>query len=109
MRVDFTQVLLDTKGQPIKEDGSAKDLTLQTVAETALLAVFRDEAESMQSGQKVALFKLALRCVDVADLKVEDVAVIKTRIGKSFGPLIVGRAFELIEPELSVVEEEESA
>jgi hypothetical protein len=31
-------------------------------------------------------------------MKVDDVALVKTLIGKAFAPLIVGRAYDIIEP-----------
>jgi hypothetical protein len=32
------------------------------------------------------------------EVKVEDVALIKTLIGKAFAPLVVGRAYDIVEP-----------
>jgi hypothetical protein len=97
MKIDFSAVIKDLDGDAVK-DGE-KDATLGRVACTALLASYADE-QSLVAEDKVKRFRLA----EVAarggeqEMKIDDVALIKTLIGKAFAPLIVGRAYDIIEP-----------
>ena len=97
MKIDFSAAIKDLDGGAVK-DGE-KDATLGRVACTALLASYADE-QNLAAEDKVKRFRLA----EIAarggeqEMKVEDVALIKTLIGKAFAPLIVGRAYDIIEP-----------
>ena len=97
MKIDFSAVIKDLHGDAVK-DGD-KDATLGRVACTALLASYADE-QSLAAEDKVKRFRLA----EVAskggqqELAVEDVALLKQLIGKCFAPLVVGRAYDIIEP-----------
>jgi hypothetical protein len=65
----------------------------------ALCGVLRGD-EGLGGAEKAKLFALALRIMqeDAPDLEIEDRSVVKERIGRAFAPLIVGRAFEMIDP-----------
>ena len=97
MKIDFSAVIKDLDGDPVK-DGE-KDATLGRVACSALLASYADE-QGLRAEDKVKRFRLA----EVAakggeqEMKVEDVALLKSLIGKAFAPLIVARAHDIIEP-----------
>jgi len=97
MKIDFSAVIKDLDGDAVK-DGE-KDATLGRVACTALLASYADE-QSLAAEDKVKRFRLA----EVAarggeqEMKIDDVALVKTLIGKAFAPLIVARAYDIIEP-----------
>lgn len=106
MRRDFTLPICNLNGEPINEDG--KPVTLCTVALSALLASFPDE-QSLSGAEKVNRMQLALKINKrprEVDLTVEQLALLKTLIGKGFGPLAVGRAYELLEaePKLAAVQ-----
>lgn len=98
MQIDFAAELNDLDGNPIKADGE-KNATLSSIACTALLAVYADE-QNLAPSEKVNRFQLALVATKggMQDMKVEDVAMLKRLIGKAFGPLIVGRAYDILEP-----------
>lgn len=98
MNIDFSAVILDIEGKPTK-DGAEKDLTLGAVSCTALLAQYADE-QSLSGDEKVKRFRLAEAAVKggVQDIKVEDAALLKKLLAKAFGPLVVGRAYDIIEP-----------
>lgn len=101
MKIDFTPTINDLKGKPIKE-GDAEDspvATLGSICITALMAQFEDE-RTLPAKEKVSRFKLAQKLVDAKELelKVEEVNLLKTLVGKAFGALIVGRAEELLDP-----------
>ena len=97
MKIDFSAVIKDLDGDAVK-DGET-DATLGRVASTALLASYADE-QNLPAEDKVKRFRLAEIAAKGGEreVKVEDVALIKTLIGKAFAPLIVGRAFDIIEP-----------
>ena len=97
MKIDFSAEILDLNGASI-QDGD-KTLLLSAVACTALLNNYQDE-QSLTGETKVKRFRLAQAAASskVIDLPVEDIAELKRLIAKAFGPLIVGRSFDLIEP-----------
>lgn len=98
MKVNFDAVMKDLKGEPIK-DGQ-EDFKLGSACCNALLAPYPDE-QNLDSKDKVRRYKLALKVTagGEQDLSVEEVADLKKLVGKAFPPLIVGRAFEVLDPE----------
>jgi hypothetical protein len=97
MKIDFSAVIKDLAGEAVK-DGD-KDATLGRVACTALLASYADE-QNLAAEDKVKRFRLAEIAAKGGEreVKVEDVALIKQLIGKAFAPLVVARAYDIIEP-----------
>jgi len=96
MKINFNQTIKNIKGEVVK------DLTLKSVSIEALLATFEDE-RSLSGEEKVKRFVLATRIESNSndmDFKVEDVAKIKQLIGKGYGPLVVGQAWEMLEGKL---------
>jgi hypothetical protein len=96
MKIDFSVVLKDLDGKPLKDGG--EEVTLKSITQMALMAQFRDEAE-LAATEKVRRFALAMTIQNsngAAELPVEDVAEIKRLIGRAMGPLVVGRAYELL-------------
>lgn len=96
MRVDFSAQILELDGTPVKIGG--KELTLSSVACNSLLAVH--EADAKMSGEdKAKRMKIALRVHDagVQDIDVNDAVLLKMLIGRVYGPLVVGRAFDLLD------------
>lgn len=108
MKIDFSKVLLDLKGEPLMEGAppNEKPITLSSILCTALLAQYPDE-QSLSGKEKAKRFQIALKIVDGGeqDVSVDDVAEMKKLIGKGFGPLIVGRAYEMLDPQPKVVAE----
>lgn len=96
MKVDLDAKITDLEGRPTK-DGE-KDMTLSSVICSAMLVTVPGDQE-LSSDEKVRMFKLAQSAIKAGqqELSVEDVAFLKKRIGKLFGPLVVGRAFDLLE------------
>jgi hypothetical protein len=92
MKINFNQIIKTIKGEEIK------DLTLKSVSVEALLATFNDE-QSLSGEEKAKRYLLATRIYanDELDLTVEEVAKIKQLVGKGYGPLIVGQAWEMLE------------
>lgn len=101
MRIDFSTVMCDIKGNPIKEstEENAKDVTLSTISCTALLNSYPDE-QNLPVVDKLRRYKLASKASDGGEqeLSIEEVAELKKIIGKAFPPLMVGRAYEILDP-----------
>ena len=105
--IDFTQVLTGVDGKTInyseaKAAGDAKAPSPMTLGDVALVALESalEEDRTMPGADKFRLDDLARRLYKNKDvvLPVEDIATIKTRIGKAFGPLVVGAAWRLLDP-----------
>ena len=96
MKINFAAPIKDIKGEPIVEN--EKPVTLGSVSCQALLATYPDE-QNLSGKEKVERFTLAACCSNEseADISVEDVALLKKLIGKAYGPLVVGRAYEIID------------
>lgn len=99
MKIDLDTVLCDLKGVPLKETPE-KDFTLGAACCTALLNPFSDE-QNLDPKEKFNRYKLAQKISDGGerDLSVEDVATLKKLIGKAFPPLVVGRCYDILDPE----------
>ena len=97
MKIDFSAAIKDFDGDAVK-DGD-KEATLGRVACTALLASYADE-QNLPAEDKIKRFRQAETAAKggAQEMKVDDVALMKKLIGKAFAPLIVGRAFDIIEP-----------
>lgn len=115
MKVDFDAVIMKLDGEPFKVNDGApkpgpdgqpaeavkvKSMTLNWVAVEALLW-FNSQQPSTDSGEvKARCAHLAMRIYQggVQELSVEDLVVLKEKIGANIAhPLVVGTAFSLLE------------
>lgn len=109
MKIDFNQPITALDGTPAKADPSSEELvTLGVVAINALLSPLNDprtnQPENLAATEKVRHAKLAqdiFSAIAPLDLKAEDVALLKERIGRGFAPLTVARAWDLLDPPAS--------
>ena len=93
MKINFNQPIKNIQGEEIK------DLTLKIISVEALLATFSDE-QSLSGEEKAKRYVLATRIYanpEELDLTIEEIAKIKQLIGKGYGPLIVGQAWDMLE------------
>lgn len=106
--IDFSVALAgeDPKGPPLNDCAMPQDcekekppLLLGKVARRALLATYPDEP-NLSGEEKYKRGKLADRLWlnGKETLSVEDVALLKKLISKGYGPLIVTRALDLLDP-----------
>jgi hypothetical protein len=99
--VDFTTVLLDQDDKPFTEcvDTDCKSKVQITLGRVALRALSNPE-QGMKPEDSVLRGDLALRVYKAKDviLTPEDTVLIKQCIAKLFGPLIVVRSFQLLDP-----------
>jgi len=83
-------------GRPVEEE---ENQTLRNAATSALTALFRDEP-NLDAKKKFERGALALRIHnnDEPSLSVNEVALVKELIGKRFDPLIIVRAWAILDP-----------
>lgn len=103
MKVNFSQKLTQINGQPLldadapNEDGnSIKQATAKSVVVNALM--FPDTTDSGEG--KLKKWNLANRIYSSdreVEISVEEANVIKKSVGKSFGPVVVGPVYNLLE------------
>jgi hypothetical protein len=98
---DFTQTLTGFDGKPII-NGDAKNgssLTLGEACINALEATLQSDAQTT-GADKFKLDQLArkiYRSTDVV-LSIEEIALLKERIGKVYSPVVVGAAWRVLDP-----------
>lgn len=110
MKTDVTQVIKDLDGNTLPitdptgriltaEEGGGP-LTLRKVAIEALIQPLRGD-EGLDGETKLKHFTLAMLVQeqDQPELSSEHIALIKQRIGKGYGAIVVGRAFKMLEGE----------
>jgi hypothetical protein len=99
--IDVTTPLTDLDGKTITVDGKpdGAPMILRIVAVNALLATYPEERD-LGGDKKAERFVLAsqIHTASKIDLTAENTALLKQLIGNAYGPLVVGRAFEIIDP-----------
>jgi len=97
MKLVVTQTLKQFDGTPLKDmvNGEAVDATVRQAVVNALMA----PVEGDDGVAKVRKYELAMRVYkeEEVDLTVEEAAIIKTAVGKSFAPIVVGQLFNLLD------------
>lgn len=94
MKIDTTTVIKDLDGEAMTDPKG--ELSLRRVIQNALLAVHPEDTK-MDGEEKVSLFKLAqAAATGEVDWSPEDLAKVRHRIGKAYGPAVVGPAFALL-------------
>ena len=97
MTFNTTTVLLDRDGDAMEY--LEKPMTLRAALLTAVDAQLPGD-EAADGSAKMHLYRLGMTIhteTDV-DLPAEDIALLKERVVKCFGPIVVGRVFELLDP-----------
>ena len=105
MQVNFLIEIEDLDGQPIPtvdNDGKPtnKNVTLKSISVNALQNITQEDAK-MTGEEKVKRFTLAEKIYKAdapIDVSAKDVVTLKELIGKMYAPLIVARAWEILEP-----------
>jgi hypothetical protein len=105
MKVNVTCILRDIEGlaliDPEVKDAMgatlrpARDFTLRKACIDALL-----QADAPSGEEKLTRFKLAMRIQhdNEPDLSQEEIVKIKQCIGLTYGGIVVGRAYEILDP-----------
>jgi hypothetical protein len=100
--IDFTKLLIGMDGNPVTF-ADAKGLpTPMTLGDAAVgaLEVILEEDRQATGAAKFKLDELARKIYKKKDavLLVEEVATIKERIGKYYGPMVIGPAWRILDP-----------
>ena len=99
--IDFTQVLIGMDNKEIPNTGSdpKKPLTIGDVTVQALETLL-DEDRKSTGAEKFHMDEIARKVYQnkKAVLTAEQISMIKDRIGKVYGPLIVGAAWRVLDP-----------
>ncbi len=94
--VNLNRTFVDLKNETLKQENVP--FTLKEAILTSLVNEFQNDTES--SDEKVKRFKLMMKvnaATDSVELSSEDITLIKNRVAKAYGALIVGQAHELLE------------
>ena len=97
---DFTQALLGLDGKAIQrgEPGKLVSMTLGDAAVEALETITEDD-RGLSGAKKFERDQLARKVYGqkTVVLSVEELALIKERVGKVYGPLVVGSVWRLLD------------
>lgn len=96
--IDFSKQITDLYNKPIC-DGDKNPITLSGLVANAILASLPEDS-SLSGKDKIKLFKLAVKISEQSEvsLESEDISTIKDRVSKVYGPLIVGKIWQEIDP-----------
>lgn len=98
MKINFDTVLKDLQNKAMIDE-KGNPFSLRDAVTNALLLSFTDEP-NLQGADKIRRFQLATKIQGAKsiDLLAEEIALAKACVGKAYGPLVVGRAYELLDP-----------
>lgn len=97
MKRDFNQPIVNFEGQQMKDE-TGKPVILCLVALNALLTPIPNE--TITGSEKAKRYALALKINErpgEVNVTAEELALLKEQIGKVYPPLVVGRAYDLLE------------
>jgi hypothetical protein len=95
--INFDQLLLNLDGTVVKEGD--RDITLKLLSVGALSTSFQDE-QNLSATDKFKRGALAMQIYNATEpftLKSEDITMLKGVIGKAYSPLIVYKAYQLLD------------
>lgn len=94
--MDWNTEITDFEGRTVfAEDNVA--LTLGRAAVVAL-TIQSPEDQNSTGEDRFKLGRLASKIIDKENLSIEDLAIVKTRIGKFFNPTVVYKAWLILDP-----------
>ena len=102
MRIDFKQKLVTLKNEPLElrgADNKLSQITLGDVCYQAMLgSIETDRAETGASKyERWTLAGKIANAKEPIELKAEEIVKIKDRVGKAYGPEVVGPVYDLLE------------
>ena len=106
IKIDFSTILHNIEGEPFLDDvamqsngGTKVELTLGRAASNPLLMT-NPKGGDVNGKEKFDRSMLAVRVYggDTVDLKAEEVTKLKTLIGDLYSPLVVYRAWQVLDP-----------
>lgn len=96
MKINWDAKITNFDGVTLK-DGE-KDVTLATITCSVFVSVLKGD-EQLSGEEKEKLFKIGMSAATggIGEITADQAATLKRRIGIAYPPLIVGRAYEIIE------------
>lgn len=95
MRLKLNTPILDYEGNPIADGKSP--LTYQKVFAVALNTFGENDKPAPEQMAHIYALSIKLYGGNEVELSIEDAALIKERVGKTFNPLVYGRSIDLLE------------
>jgi hypothetical protein len=97
LKIALDSPIKDLSDEPIRDGETV--FTIAKAATNALLTLDQKDGE-VSGSEKARRFKLAMQihAGGNQDLSVDDVSTIKKLIGRLYPPLVVGRAYEILDP-----------
>jgi len=97
MKINFDSPIRDAAGRQITDGDIAA--TLAMIAAGSLFAALPTD-HSIEPARKAEMGALGIKLFEGGehDLKAEQIAMLKDRIGRAYAPLVVARAFQLLDP-----------
>lgn len=103
MKIDYTTIIRDFGGVPIKEEKSEKPVTVKDVILMACRSAIRTD-QDLSPMDKFSIGEIGHLAHKGLDLTTEQVSQIKNRVGSMFDPLTVWAFFKAIEDQPSTPE-----
>ena len=112
MKVNVTTVLHDIEGLPLRDAAikdtegrilrPERDFTLRKACTEALQAL-NLSGDTPDGEERYLRYRLAIKIMsdDSPDLSAEEIVKLKKLIGLAFGAIVVGRAYEILDPQPS--------
>ena len=97
MKIDFNQKIMNLDGTAPLKKGDSETYYLLGDAAAEVLLVPEQGTDGLERAKRGALAIDIARRKGVMDLPIEDVALIKKRIGEVMGPLVVTQAWPMLE------------
>lgn len=99
MKIDFSQVLNNIRGEPLQDPQTAGEFTLGKACIRALLSnIPTENATGQKKSERYALAELLLGGGEI-DVKPEQVVEMKHVVGAIWSPEIVGPAYRMLDLE----------
>ena len=97
MKIDFNAPIRDAAGNAMSDGDNPA--TLASISSGALFAPLPND-HKLEPARKAEYGALGIKLFEGGEheLKVEQIAMLKDRIGRVYAPLVVARAFELLDP-----------
>ena len=95
MRIKLTEQLADYEGRKLLDGNNP--VTFRRVFVTALNAFGENERSSPEQMAMIYALSTRLYSANEIDLSLEEAALIKDRVGKTYNPLVYGRTCDLLE------------
>jgi len=112
LKVNVTTVLHDIEGLPLRDAAikdtegrilrPERDFTLRKACTEALQAL-NLSGDTPDGEERYLRYRLAIKIMsdDSPDLSAEEIVKLKKLIGLAFGAIVVGRAYEILDPQPS--------